>query len=88
MITNRQLDSEFLGAVAHLLKTISHPIRLEVISILERLEPVSVSKIQESLNVDVEQSLLSHHLVKMKDRGVIKSEKKGKVTNLTEAYCF
>jgi len=78
MLLKRDLNAKILGEFALILKTISHPIRLEIISILETMEPISVSKINNELKIPIEQSLLSHHLVKMKDRGIISSEKNGK----------
>ncbi len=75
--TKRNLSLEKIVKVAEILKTIGHPIRLQVLEILEVQEPRSVSDIQESLETTVEQSLLSHHLIKMKDKGLLRSEKKG-----------
>lgn len=74
----RNLKPEKLEHVAHILKTIAHPVRLEVLTVLEKQEPLSVSDILSEIDMEVEQSLLSHHLVKMKDRGLLKSVKVGK----------
>lgn len=78
MEVKRNLKPEKLEHVAHILKTIAHPIRLEVLTVLEKEEPLSVSDILNGIDLEVEQSLLSHHLVKMKDRGLLKSVKEGK----------
>ncbi len=74
----RNLSFEKLNKVAKILKTISHPVRLEILEILEQEEPLSVSVIRERIKAEVEQSMLSHHLIKMKDNGILKSYKKGK----------
>ena len=77
-ISKRNLTSEKLMEVARILKTISHPVRLEVLELLEKEEPLDVSTIRERLDRKVEQSMLSHHLTKMKDNGIISSYKNGK----------
>lgn len=74
----RNLSFERLDQVARLLKVISHPVRLEILEILEEEEGLSVSTIQGRLKADVEQSMLSHHLIKMKDKGILTSIKTGK----------
>lgn len=66
-----------LEKAAEILKTIAHPVRLEILDILEVYGELSVSEIQEKLSVNIEQSLLSHHLIKMKDKGILASSKKG-----------
>ncbi len=76
--TRRNINAKQLEKVAEVLKAISHPIRLAVLEILEAAEPLSVSEIREQLVPEVEQSLLSHHLVKLKDKGIVCSTKKGK----------
>ena len=76
--TRRKLSSQELEKVANVLKAIAHPIRLEVLKVLEQEEPLTVSDIRAKVDMEVEQSLLSHHLIKMKDKGIVCSVKKGK----------
>jgi DNA-binding transcriptional ArsR family regulator len=76
-VMTRNLDAKIISRVADILKTIGHPVRLEILEALESAEPLTVSQIQDKINISTEQSLLSHHLIKMKDRGLLKSEKKG-----------
>ncbi|MGB1206266.1 MAG: ArsR/SmtB family transcription factor [Chitinophagales bacterium] len=76
--TKRNLSSKQLEKVANVLKAIAHPIRLEVLKVLEQEEPLMVSDIRAKIEMEVEQSLLSHHLIKMKDKGIVCSVKKGK----------
>ena len=76
--TLRKLSYEKLSWAANMLKIISHPVRLEVLELLETEEPLDVTTIRERLEVEVEQSMLSHHLSKMKVNGILSSEKKGK----------
>lgn len=73
----RTLSAERISRVAEILKTIGHPIRLEILEVLEQEEPLSVTDIQNRIKTSVEQSLLSHHLIKMKDKGILSCEKRG-----------
>jgi len=77
MSTERNIDVDTVRQMAEILKTIGHPLRLKVLEALEQEERLNVSQIQERIPINAEQSLLSHHLIKMKDRGVLTSEKKG-----------
>ncbi len=73
----RDISAEQIQRMAEVLKTIGHPIRLKILEALEQEEPLCVSQIQERLPISTEQSLLSHHLIKMKDKGLLLSEKNG-----------
>lgn len=75
--TSLTRDALRLEKAADILKTIAHPVRLEVINLLDLYKELTVSGIQERLSVSIEQSMLSHHLIKMKDKGVLQSQKSG-----------
>jgi predicted transcriptional regulator len=64
-----------LEKAAYILKAVAHPIRLAIIQLLEKNEHVSVNEICETLAC--EQSLISHHLINMKLRGILQSNKEG-----------
>ena len=72
-----RIDFEKLERAAEILKTISHPVRLEIIEHLAEAEPLCVGDLQSRLRSAVEQSMLSHHLIKMKDKGILVCEKRG-----------
>lgn len=72
----RDLSVEQLAKIADVLKTIAHPVRLDIIKLLERSDKLCVNDIVE--HTKIEQSLLSHHLTKMKDRGILSSKREGK----------
>lgn len=76
--SKRNISIQKLEQVAHVLKTISHPVRLQILEVLEEEEPLDVTTIRERISITVEQSMLSHHLIKMKDKGVLQSVKEGK----------
>lgn len=78
MQVKRNLSVEKLAQVAHILKAIAHPVRLEILEALESEEPLMVSTIRERLKTPIEQSMLSHHLIKLKDKNILQADKRGK----------
>ena len=44
-LKRKQLNAEQVTRVAEILKTIGHPVRLEILEALEEKEPLSVSEI-------------------------------------------
>lgn len=70
------LDTEKLEQVAFILKTIAHPLRISIISLLVANEKLCVNDICRLLNS--EQSLTSHHLSNMKLSGILGSVREGK----------
>ncbi len=64
-----------LEKAAYILKAVAHPVRLAVIDLLSNHNQMSVNEICEALQC--EQSLLSHHLINMKLRGILQSNKEG-----------
>ncbi len=77
-VSNRNFSSAKLQAVAKIFKTIAHPVKLEILEILEAEEPLDVSTICERIGATCEISMMSHHLAKLKDNGILQSEKRGK----------
>jgi DNA-binding transcriptional ArsR family regulator len=73
---NNKIKVEQLERMAEILKCIAHPLRLEIIELLEKYQRLCVGEIVERMNV--EQSVVSHHLTKLKDKGVLKSTREGK----------
>jgi len=71
-----KLETEKFMQLAEVLKTIAHPAKLSILELLDQHGSLSVGELQDFLSI--EQSLLSHHLIKMKDRGILKSTKRGK----------
>lgn len=74
--SKRKIKLEKLEKMAEILKAISHHYRLEVLEVLEGNGELSVAQILEQINI--EQSLLSHHLNKMKDKGILSSRREGR----------
>ena len=63
---------------AKVLKAIAHPVKLEIIKILADGEPMDVTTLCGHVGMGCQISMMSHHLAKMKDNGVLTSEKQGK----------
>jgi DNA-binding transcriptional ArsR family regulator len=70
------LSIEKMEKVAFILKTTAHPTRIAIVQLLAAQESLSVTEISDKLNV--EQSLLSHHLSGMKLKGILSSTRDGK----------
>jgi DNA-binding transcriptional ArsR family regulator len=69
---------ENLEKAAIMLKAIAHPIRISIVGYLENGEKRTVTEIHKHLGI--EQSIASHHLGILRDRGVLVSKREGKNT--------
>jgi len=76
--TKRNFSLSKLEKIAKVLKTIAHPVKLEILEILESEGPLDVSTICSKIGAGCEISMMSHHLAKLKDNGILISEKRGK----------
>jgi len=65
-----------LEQITEALKALAHSTRLRIILLLAQQGESYVSQLQEQLNI--EQSLLSRHLIKMKKNGLLTSRRLGK----------
>lgn len=72
---NINMENNNLEKAAYILKTIAHPVRLAIIDELRNNNQVAVTDMCKTLNI--EQSIVSHHLINMKLRGLLKSTKSG-----------
>ncbi|MCC3144991.1 metalloregulator ArsR/SmtB family transcription factor [Halanaerobium sp. Z-7514] len=68
-------NSAVLEEEAELLKALAHPVRLTIVKGLLAEEGCNVSEMQQCL--DIPQSTLSQHLAKLRDAGILKSERNG-----------
>lgn len=71
-----RIDSEKLDRAAYVLKAVAHPTRINIIDLLDQQKELSVTEL--SVLLDCEQSLLSHHLTNMRDKGVLTVRRDGK----------
>ncbi|NNC85786.1 MAG: winged helix-turn-helix transcriptional regulator [Bacteroidia bacterium] len=78
-ILTQTLDKEQatkLEKAAFVLKTVANPLRLSIIYLLQDREHITVTEICAIL--DAEQSLISHHLLSMREKGILNSTKEGR----------
>ncbi|GAB3576878.1 metalloregulator ArsR/SmtB family transcription factor [Spirosoma luteolum] len=61
---------------AYVLKAVAHPLRIRIIQMLNEHDELNVSAIYKNLNA--EQSLISHHLINMRDKGILEIRRSGK----------
>jgi len=76
MMKFNELKPETLEKASIMLKAIAHPARIAIISLLEDGKRQTVSEIHKKLGM--EQAVASHHLVILRDRGVLSSVREGK----------
>ncbi len=71
-----EAEAKKLERIAFILKTVAHPIRLGIIRLLEVYGELSVTDMCAYLNC--EQSLTSHHLQNMRQKGILQVVRKGR----------
>jgi DNA-binding transcriptional ArsR family regulator len=60
---------------AEVLKCIGHPVRLEILELLDESREQTVTQVHDRLDID--QPTASQHLGLMRDRGILASRRKG-----------
>ena len=78
MNTSTLQDRDRFDSIARVMKVIAHPVKLEILQLLGDNGPMDVSSLCYHIGAGCEISMMSHHLSKMRDNGVLQSEKKGK----------
>jgi ArsR family transcriptional regulator, virulence genes transcriptional regulator len=74
----QKLEPEVIERAAAMLKAVAHPVRIAIVQYLGDGKKRTVTEIHNKLII--EQSTASHHLVILKDRGVLSSKREGKNT--------
>jgi len=72
---NRKLDVRTLITSADRLRVMAHPARIAIITLLTEHKTLNVSEIYQKLNMS--QSSVSHHLILLKNKAILKSRKEG-----------
>lgn len=72
---SQKLSLEAVRQAATMLKCIGHPIRLQIIELLDRTGEQKVTTIYEALGI--EQAVASQHLNLMRDKGILASRREG-----------
>lgn len=74
--TQTTISTDKLEKACTVLKSIAHPVRMSIIELLDKNVQMNVSEMQEQLQI--EQAALSHHLISMKDKNILKCHRDGK----------
>ncbi len=75
-ISEERISSQKLIKIAQIFQGLAYPVRLQILELLEDGEAYAVFEILKE--IDIEGSLLSHHLSKMKNIGILESYRKGR----------
>jgi len=75
-ITNREISPEKLVKISEIFSGLAYPVRIQILELLEDGKAYPVNEILDK--VQIEASLLSHHLSKMKNIGIIDSYREGR----------
>ena len=73
--TKSRLRDEVVETTARMLKCLGHPLRLRILDLLEAKGELTVSEVQNAL--DIEQAVCSQHLSLMRDKGILSRRKEG-----------
>ena len=76
MLTQSRYNPEEIRIIANIFKSIAFPARLQILDILDVHGCLSVAEIIKI--TQIEATLLSHHLSKMKNSGVLVSHREGR----------
>ena len=76
VISKEKISSQKLIKISEIFQGLAFPVRLRILELLEDGQDYAVYEILE--NIKIEASLLSHHLTKMKNIGIIESYRKGR----------
>jgi DNA-binding transcriptional ArsR family regulator len=76
MLTSKNFDNDTLEYAFSRLRGIAHPMRIEILELLTLNKKMTVTQIFEKMNID--QAVASHHLIILKNKGVVESNRSGK----------
>lgn len=71
-----KIDQQMLDKATYIIRAISHPLRLKIISYIDKNKIVNVNKIYNSLNL--EQSITSQHLNILRTSKLVTTRREGK----------
>ena len=72
------IEIERLEFAAKKIRAITHPVRIQIIKLLEENEGMNVTQIFEKLNIL--QAETSHHLALLREYGILKKRRAGKMS--------
>ncbi|GJM34868.1 MAG: transcriptional regulator [Saprospiraceae bacterium] len=78
------INNDKLHLSSELLRAMAHPLRLKILSFIDRNETINVNKIYNTLNL--EQSITSQHLRILRVAGLVITERDGKFIHYSLDY--
>ncbi len=69
------VSAQAIEETARILRCLAHPVRLQILDLLERKGEMTVTEVYEG--VGIEQAVASQHLSLMHDKGVLERRKDG-----------
>jgi DNA-binding transcriptional ArsR family regulator len=76
MLTSKNFDNDTLEYAYSRLRGLAHPMRIEILELLTVNKKMTVTQIFEKMNI--EQAVASHHLIILKNKGAVESNRSGK----------
>ena len=73
-----------LEKAAYMMRAIAHPLRLKIISFIDKHKTINVNKIYNALNL--EQSITSQHLKILRHAELVKTKREGKFIHYAVNY--
>lgn len=77
-MTKTEIDIKKLEITAQRLRSVAHPMRIQIIQLLEKNDEMNVTNIYQKLGI--EQASASHHLNILKSNNILESRRDGKNT--------
>jgi len=79
-----KIDQSKLDESAAILRALAHPLRLKIMSFIDKHRTTHVNKIYNTLKL--EQSITSQHLRILRDAGLVKTKRDGKFIHYSINY--
>ena len=78
------IDRSKLERSADVLRALTHPLRLKILTFIHKHKDVNVNKIYNSLNL--EQSITSQHLKILRENNIVNTDREGKFVYYSVNY--
>jgi DNA-binding transcriptional ArsR family regulator len=85
-LQNAELDILKLKKALHILRAINHPLRQEIVKLIDKNERMTVTEIHT--NFKIEQAVASQHLAILRRAGFVNTKKESKFVYYALSYDF
>ena len=83
-VARKLVNNKNLDIASAVMRALTHPIRLKLITFIDQNKKINVNKIYKTLKM--EQSVASQHLRILREEGLVKAERNGKFIFYTLNY--